>query len=96
MNNSPTTSATTDTMAGTTTLPTNVYVSTHPCLEAKLSQLRAGSAPPREVKALVHEISLILGCEALASNLTSTNGPKVRKGDGYTCTCCWAAGELGG
>lgn len=66
-------------MAPTTDLPPNVHVSAHPCLQAKLSQLRSASASPREVKALVHEISLILGCEALASNLSSTPGPRVRR-----------------
>lgn len=59
-------------------LPTNVRISTHPCLEAKLSQLRSASTSSREVKALVHEIALILGCEALGSALASTPGPKVR------------------
>lgn len=66
-------------MASPSDLPSNVHVSTHPCLQAKLSQLRSASASPREVKALVHEISLILGCEALASNLKSAPGPKVRR-----------------
>lgn len=59
-------------------LPANVRVSTHPCLEAKLGQLRSASTSPREVKALVHEIALILGCEALGSALASAPGPKVR------------------
>lgn len=67
-------------MASTTDLPPNVHVSAHPCLLAKLSQLRSASASSREVKALVHEISLILACEALASSLTSTPGPTVRQG----------------
>lgn len=67
-------------MAPATELPPNVHVSTHPCLQAKLSQLRSATASAREVKALVHEISLILGCEALASNLTSTPGPTVCQG----------------
>ncbi|KAJ6164928.1 hypothetical protein N7470_003600 [Penicillium chermesinum] len=46
------------------TLPSNVHVSSHPCLQAKLSQLRSSSTSPRETKALVHEISNILGVEA--------------------------------
>ena len=58
-------------------LPSNIRVSSHPCLQAKLSQLRSSSASPREVKALIHEISTILGCEALAKALVSTPGPKV-------------------
>lgn len=58
-------------------LPTNVHVSKHPCLMAKLSQLRSGSTRSKEVKSLVHEISLIVGCEALASAISATPGPKV-------------------
>lgn len=58
-------------------LPSNVHVSQHPCLKVKLSQLRSKSTSPRDVKALVHEISLILGTEALAKTLTSSPGPKV-------------------
>jgi uracil phosphoribosyltransferase len=58
-------------------LPPNVHVSSHPCLQAKLSQLRDSATNARETKALVHEISLILGCEALASGLTSKEGPSV-------------------
>lgn len=59
-------------------LPANVHVSRHPCLLSKLSQLRSGSVSPKEVKALVHEISLIVGCEALATAVTAVPGPKVR------------------
>lgn len=58
-------------------LPPNVHVSTHPCLQAKLSQLRDSATNSRETNALVHEISLILGCEALASGLSSKEGPPV-------------------
>ena len=47
-------------------LPPNVRVSKHPCLRAKLSQLRSKSTNARETKELVHEISLILGTQALA------------------------------
>jgi uracil phosphoribosyltransferase len=47
-------------------LPPNVHVSKHPCLRAKLSQLRSKSTNARETKDLVHEISLILGIEALS------------------------------
>jgi uracil phosphoribosyltransferase len=50
-------------------LPSNVFVSTHPCLLSKLSQLRSSSATPRETRALVHEISLILATEALGKTL---------------------------
>lgn len=57
-------------------LPKNVHVSQHPCLRAKLSQLRSKSTNAKEVKSLVHDISLIVGCEALASAITATPGPK--------------------
>ena len=45
----------------------NVHVSRHPCLHAKLSQLRSQAAEAKETKLLIHEISLMLGTEALAS-----------------------------
>ncbi|KAJ4323376.1 hypothetical protein N0V84_004380 [Fusarium piperis] len=57
-------------------LPSNVHVSQHPCLRAKLSQIRSKSISPREVKSLIHEISLIVSCEALASSLEATDGPQ--------------------
>ncbi|KAL1844405.1 hypothetical protein VTJ49DRAFT_84 [Mycothermus thermophilus] len=56
-------------------LPPNVHISQHPCLQVKLSQLRSKSTSPRDVKALIHDISLILGCEALAKTLSSAPGP---------------------
>jgi uracil phosphoribosyltransferase len=59
-------------------LPQNVHCSTHPCLQAKLSQLRGASTNARETKALVHEIALIIGCEALGAGLSTTEGSKVR------------------
>ncbi|ETN41853.1 uracil phosphoribosyltransferase [Cyphellophora europaea CBS 101466] len=55
-------------------LPTNVHVSKHPCLRAKLSQLRSKSMNARETKDVVHEISLILATEALASLEVVTAG----------------------
>ena len=58
-------------------LPANVHVSTHPCLQAKLSQLRSQQTKAKEVKALVHEIALIVGCEALAKVIAPVPGPKV-------------------
>lgn len=51
-------------------LPKNAHVSTHPCLQAKLSQLRSASTGPRDVQTLVHEIALMVGYEALASGLS--------------------------
>jgi uracil phosphoribosyltransferase len=56
-------------------LPPNVHVSTHPCLLGKLSQLRSKSTNVKEVKTLVHEISLLLGCEALAAKTVAAPGP---------------------
>ena len=47
-------------------VPSNVHVSKHPCLRAKLSQLRSKSTTSRETKALIHEIAILLGCEALS------------------------------
>ncbi|OAL23732.1 uracil phosphoribosyltransferase, variant [Fonsecaea nubica] len=46
-------------------LPPNIHVSKHPCLRAKLSQLRSKSTNARETKSLIHEITLLLGTEAL-------------------------------
>ena len=51
-------------------LPANVAVSSHPCFISKLSLLRSASTPPKETKALVHELSLILATEALGRALT--------------------------
>ncbi|KAM0801944.1 uracil phosphoribosyltransferase-domain-containing protein [Usnea florida] len=59
----------------TPSIPVNVHVSTHPCLRAKLSQLRSKDANARETRSLIHEIALILGCEALAKSLrTKSSG----------------------
>ena len=65
------------TMSQIPSLPPKVHVSQHPCLLAKLSQLRSKSTSARDVKSLVHEISLIVGCEALASALSTGSGAKV-------------------
>ncbi|KAI2967780.1 hypothetical protein CBS147323_4685 [Aspergillus niger] len=54
-------------------LPSNVHVSSHPLLHAKLSQLRSASTSTRETRSLVHEIATILGVEAFAA------GWKVKK-----------------
>lgn len=48
------------------TVPNNVHISRHPCLRAKLSQLRSKSTSARDTKTLVHDIALLLGAEALA------------------------------
>ncbi|KAI0502889.1 uracil phosphoribosyltransferase-domain-containing protein [Xylaria bambusicola] len=67
-------------------LPANVHVSKHPCLLSKLSRLRSRETEAREVKSLVHEIALIVGCEALASTLTVVDGPKGLTPIGYEYT----------
>ncbi|KAF8421069.1 uracil phosphoribosyltransferase-domain-containing protein [Tirmania nivea] len=51
-------------------LPRNVTVSNHPCLKAKLSQLRSATCSPKQTRALVKEISLLLACDALKSVLS--------------------------
>lgn len=50
-------------------LPPNAHVSAHPCVRAKLSQLRSQSTAAREVKSLIHEIATIVGVEAMATCL---------------------------
>jgi len=55
-------------------LPSNVHVSKHPCLRAKLSQLRSKSTNARETKALVTDIATILGVDALANLEVSSSG----------------------
>ncbi|KAF8451809.1 uracil phosphoribosyltransferase-domain-containing protein [Terfezia claveryi] len=51
-------------------LPANVTVSNHPCLKVKLSQLRSATCSPKQTRALVKEISLLLACDALRSVLS--------------------------
>ncbi|KAI5840269.1 uracil phosphoribosyltransferase-domain-containing protein [Morchella snyderi] len=58
-------------MAALPALPANVHISTHPCLLAKLSQVRSASTTPKETKQLIHEISLLLAADALARVLTA-------------------------
>jgi uracil phosphoribosyltransferase len=58
-------------------LPSNVHVSAHPCLRAKISQLRSKSTKSKEAKTLIHEITLMLATEALANATSTTDGPKV-------------------
>ncbi|KAI1105652.1 PRTase-like protein [Jackrogersella minutella] len=67
-------------------LPSNVHVSKHPCLMAKLSRLRSQGTESREVKSLINDITLILGCEALASALTPHDGPKGETPIGFEYT----------
>lgn len=49
-----------------TMLPPNVHISCHPCLRAKLSQLRSQSSSTRDTRSLVNEIATILGVEAFS------------------------------
>ncbi|PSK43120.1 hypothetical protein B9Z65_7074 [Elsinoe australis] len=67
-------------------LPSNVHVSSHPCLRAKLSQLRSSSTTTRETKQLVNDIALMVGYEALASGLTITSSGTDTSPIGYTYT----------
>ncbi|KAI1637134.1 uracil phosphoribosyltransferase [Biscogniauxia mediterranea] len=67
-------------------LPSNVHISKHPCLLAKLSRLRSQGTDAREVKTLINDISLIVGCEALASALTTVQGPTDKTPIGYEYT----------
>ncbi|MCJ1388200.1 hypothetical protein MMC18_001045 [Xylographa bjoerkii] len=66
--------------------PHTVHVSQHPCLQAKLSQLRSKNTNARETKALVHEIALIVGCEALAKGLQTVSSGTDESPLGYTYT----------
>jgi len=59
-------------------LPPNAHISTHPCVRAKLSQLRSQSTAAREVKSLIHEIATIVGVEALTTCLQTVSNGTVR------------------
>jgi hypothetical protein len=61
-----------------TDLPANAHVSAHPCLQAKLSQLRSASTGPRDAQSLVHEIALMVGYEALGAGLSTQQDGEVR------------------
>lgn len=50
-------------------IPRNVHISKHPCVRAKLSQLRSQSTNSNETKTLVHEIATMVGSDALAAGL---------------------------
>lgn len=64
-------------------LPASVHVSSHPCLQAKLSQLRSKSASTRETRDLVHEIATILGVEAFAAGLKTASRGTVEMPSSY-------------
>jgi len=78
------------------TLPSNVHVSKHPCLRAKLSLLRSQATGTRQTKALVNDIATILGIEALAGlevhesgtvSLPAFKGESWERGkDGLNCS----------
>lgn len=59
-------------------LPKNAHVSQHPCLQAKLSQLRSASTSSKDVQSLVHDIALMVAYEALAQGLKAYPGAAVR------------------
>jgi uracil phosphoribosyltransferase len=64
-------------------LPKNAHVSTHPCLQAKLSQLRSASTGCRDAQTLVHEIALMVGYEALGSALKAQEAGTDKSPLGY-------------
>ncbi|KAF1970985.1 uracil phosphoribosyltransferas-like protein [Bimuria novae-zelandiae CBS 107.79] len=67
-------------------LPKNAHVSQHPCLQAKLSQLRSASTSSKDVQSLVHEIALMIAYEALAQGLKAQQGDTDKSPLGYTYT----------
>ncbi|KAF2665209.1 PRTase-like protein [Microthyrium microscopicum] len=66
-------------------LPSNVHISSHPCIKAKISQLRSTSTNARDFKALIHEVGTMVACEALAASLNPVNNgtDKSPLGDTY-------------
>ncbi|KAF2646399.1 uracil phosphoribosyltransferase [Massarina eburnea CBS 473.64] len=69
-----------------TTLPPNAHVSSHPCLQAKLSLLRSADTSSRDVQPLVHDIALMVGYEALASGLSVKENGTDKSPLGYSYT----------
>ncbi|KAJ4402593.1 hypothetical protein N0V91_007131 [Didymella pomorum] len=65
-------------------LPKNAHISAHPCLQAKLSQLRSASTGSRDAQTLVHEIALMVGYEALGSALKATQEGTDKSPLGYS------------
>lgn len=59
------------------TPPSSIHISTHPCVRAKLSQIRSKDVNARETQSLVHEIALIVACDALASELQTVSSGTV-------------------
>ncbi|HSG49687.1 MAG TPA: uracil phosphoribosyltransferase, partial [Longimicrobiales bacterium] len=54
-------------LAGPTSVHPNLHVVAHPLIEHKLSYLRDGATPLRELQALVQEITTLLTFEATRS-----------------------------
>ncbi|RMZ71404.1 uracil phosphoribosyltransferase [Pyrenophora seminiperda CCB06] len=75
----------------TMAMPKNAHVSTHPCLQAKLSQLRSASTGSKDAQTLVHELALMVGYEALGATLkTQQDGTdKSPLGYEYTTATTW-------
>lgn len=67
-------------------LPKNAHVSSHPCLQAKLSQLRSVKTGSKDAQTLVHEIALMVGYEALGAGLKAQQDGTVCIARS-TCTC---------
>ncbi|CAN9122602.1 unnamed protein product [Alternaria alternata] len=67
-------------------LPKNAHVSTHPCLQAKLSQLRSASTGSKDAQTLVHELALMVGYEALAAGLKAQSAGTDKSPLGYEYT----------
>ncbi|KAI4210629.1 MAG: hypothetical protein LQ351_006508 [Letrouitia transgressa] len=69
-------------------LPSNVHIPTHPCQLAKISLLRSRDRTPKETKALIHDITLILGVAVLARALSTEAGDtdETPVGSSYTTT----------
>jgi uracil phosphoribosyltransferase len=67
-------------------IPKNAHISSHPCLQAKLSQLRSASTGCRDAQTLVHEIALMVGYEALGSALKAQDQGTDKSPLGYEYT----------
>ncbi len=52
-------------------------VASHPCLAAKISQLRSVDTTAKETKELIHEIAFMVAFQALGEILTVLDGDEV-------------------
>ncbi|KAL9021010.1 MAG: hypothetical protein Q9185_001766 [Variospora sp. 1 TL-2023] len=73
-------------MAQPATTPSSIHISTHPCVRAKLSQIRSKHVNARETQSLVHEIALIVACDALASEMQTVSSGTGETPLGYEYT----------